>query len=301
MLETLQNHESSRVGSLIGRCVQAPEDYSLYLQDAIILKRGSKMLQVIGVSAFSDNYIWLITNEARRHVAIVDPGDAEPVIAELEARDMSPCAILITHHHSDHVGGISKLLTKYPDIPVYGPATENIPHITTRLTGDDSVELTELSLTLQVMDIPGHTAGHIAYYGDNSLFCGDTLFGNGCGRVFDGSMEALHQSLQKIAALPPETLVYCAHEYTIENIGFAKWVEDDNQDLEARQEECWQLLDDGRATVPFTLENEFKSNPFLRTHIPEVIAKAEEIAGRELQTSTEVFAALRIWKDTEYD
>lgn len=259
------------------------------------------MIQVIGVSAFSDNYIWLITNEDRKQVAIVDPGDAQPVLDELERGAMEPVAILITHHHSDHVGGIAKLLEAYPGLPVYGPVNETIPHRTVDLKEGDTVNLEMLGLGFDVLDIPGHTVGHIAYYGHGCLFCGDTVFGNGCGRVFDGSMEALHDSLHRIAQLPPETLVYCAHEYTVENIGFAKWVEPDNTDLAERLEECWELLDSGRATVPFVLEGEFKSNPFLRTHIPEVISKVEEVAGRELRTPSEVFAALRIWKDTEYD
>lgn len=259
------------------------------------------MIQVLRVSAFSDNYIWLVTNEKRKKAAIVDPGDAKPVIAELEQRKIEPTAILITHHHSDHVGGIAELLQTYPDLPVYGPANESIPHITHQLIDGRIVSLESIGLSFEVIGIPGHTAGHIAYYGDGSLFCGDTLFGSGCGRVFDGTMVELHSSLHRIAQLPPETLAYCAHEYTVENLGFAKWVEPDNQDMTERLEECWELLDSGRATVPFTLENEFKSNPFLRTHIPEVIQKIEEVAGRELNTPSEVFAAMRIWKDTEYD
>ncbi len=259
------------------------------------------MIQVINVPAFSDNYIWLITNEERKFAAIVDPGDAQPVIDELTRRNMQPVALLITHHHNDHVGGIGKLCEAYPGLVVYGPANETIPHITHPLHEADEVILEPLGLSFGVLEIPGHTAGHIAYYGEDSLFCGDTIFGNGCGRVFDGSLEDLHASLQRLAALPAETLVYCAHEYTLDNIGFAKWVEPGNSDLDDRQEECWELLDSGRATVPFTLVNEFQSNPFLRTHIPEVIAKAEEVAGRELSTQAEVFAVLRIWKDTEYD
>lgn len=259
------------------------------------------MTQVIGVSAFTDNYIWLISNEERKTAAIVDPGDARPVIAELQQREMTPAAILITHHHADHVGGIADLLAAYPDLEVYGPARENIPHIQHKLSEGHTVTLETIGQSFEVLDIPGHTAGHIAYYGDNSLFCGDTLFGSGCGRVFDSNMEDLHTSLHRIAQLPSETRVYCAHEYTVENIGFAKWVEPDNTDTDKRLEECWELLDSGRATIPFTLESEFKSNPFLRTHIPEVIEKIEEVAGRELGTPAEVFAAMRIWKDTEYD
>lgn len=259
------------------------------------------MIQVIYVPAFTDNYIWLITNEERKHVAIVDPGDAQPVIEELQNRDLQPIAILITHHHHDHVGGISKLLATYPGLPVYGPAKENIPHMTQPLSEAQEVTLQELGLRFRVLDVPGHTAGHIAYYGENSLFCGDTLFANGCGRVFDGSLAELHKSLQRIAQLPAKTVVYCTHEYTVDNIGFAKWVEPDNAKLDERLEECWELLDNGRATVPFELGSEFETNPFMRTHIPEVIAKAEEVAGRETHTSDDVFAILRIWKDTEYD
>lgn len=259
------------------------------------------MMQVITVPAFTDNYIWLLSTDDRKQVAIVDPGDASPVLAELKQRDMQPVAILITHHHRDHVGGIDALLQAYPGLPVYGPARESIPHLTHPLTEGQSVQLEALGLAFTVMELPGHTAGHIAYYGEGSLFCGDTLFGNGCGRVFDGTLDDLYHSLQRIATLPAATLVYCTHEYTVDNIGFAKWVEPDNPTLDARLEECWELLDSGRPTVPFELGREFETNPFLRTHIPEVIARAEEIAGRETHTPEDVFAVLRIWKDTEYD
>lgn len=259
------------------------------------------MIQVMSVPAFTDNYIWLISDEQRKSVAIVDPGDAQPVLAALQQHAMQPIAILITHHHRDHIGGIEKLLEIYPNLPVYGPASELIPHMTRALGEGQNVVLSELNLQLAVLDVPGHTAGHIAYYGEGCLFCGDTLFGNGCGRVFDGTLHDLHHSLQRLAQLPPETLVYCTHEYTVDNLGFAKWVEPDNAAVTARLQACWDLLDAGQATVPFELGGEFDSNPFLRTHIPEVIAKAEEIAGRETHTSADVFAVLRIWKDTEYD
>lgn len=260
------------------------------------------MIQVIPVPAFTDNYIWLITSEERRYAAIVDPGDATPVIAELEQRGLEPVAILITHHHHDHIGGIARLLEVYPHLPVYGPARGvAIPALTQWASEGQVISLDPLGLSFTVLEVPGHTAGHIAYYGEGSLFCGDTLFGNGCGRVFDGTLEDLHNSLQRIAQLPTNTIVYCAHEYTVDNIGFAKWVEPDNPALNQRLQDSWDLLDAGRPTVPFELGREFDTNPFLRTHIPEVISKAEEIAGRETHTPADVFAVLRIWKDTEYD
>lgn len=259
------------------------------------------MIQVLTVSAFTDNYIWLISNEEQRYAAIVDPGDAEAVIAALQEHEIQPIAILITHHHHDHVGGIAGLLETYPDLPVYGPAREVIPNITRAMAEGQSVELKQLGLHFDVLDIPGHTAGHIAYYGEGSLFCGDTLFANGCGRVFDGTMEDLHDSLHKIAQLPADTQVYCAHEYTVDNLGFAKWVEPNNAEIDKRLEASWDLLDNGGTTVPFALSQEFITNPFMRTHIPEVISKAEEVAGRETHTPADVFAVLRIWKDSEYD
>lgn len=259
------------------------------------------MIQVTPVSAFTDNYIWLIGNTDNPCVAIVDPGDAPPVLAALTRLAKQPVAILITHHHRDHVGGIEQLLQAYPGLPVYGPANEKIPHLNHPLTEGAAVHLEALGLNFHVMELPGHTAGHIVYYGEGSLFCGDTLFANGCGRVFDGTLHDLYASLQRIAQLPADTQVYCTHEYTVDNIGFAKWVEPDNPALDARLEESWALLDAGHPTVPFELGREFDTNPFLRTHIPEVIAKAEEIAGRETHTPADVFAVLRIWKDTEYD
>lgn len=259
------------------------------------------MITVTPIPAFTDNYIWSMTNNEKKYAAIVDPGDAQTTLNALAAQNIEPIALLITHHHHDHVGGIAGIIEKYPNIPVYGPANEFIPHITQALKEGDHVDLPELGITFKVFDIPGHTAGHIAYYAEDKLFCGDTLFANGCGRVFDGSLHDLHHSLNKIAKLPPETRIYCAHEYTLDNIGFAKWVEPDNQELDLRQEQSWDMIDSGQATVPSTLELEFKTNPFLRTHLPEVITKAEEIAGRETQTSEEVFAILRVWKDTEYD
>ena len=263
------------------------------------------MAHIITVPAFSDNYIWLICDDNKKHAAIVDPGDAAPVIAALEENQIEPVALLITHFHFDHVGGIDTLVEKYPNLVIYGPATETIPHITTSLQGNEKIKIDELDTEFQVMNVYGHTAGHIAYFtnsGDqNRLFCGDTLFAGGCGRVFNGTMEQLHDSLEKITQLPDETLIYCAHEYTLANLGFAKWVEPDSGDLQARLEDATDLREANQQTVPSLLKLEKETNPFLRTKLPHVVHQVSEATGKTLNNSTEVFAAMRTWKDTEYD
>ncbi len=261
------------------------------------------MASIITVPAFSDNYIWLICDKDKNRAAIVDPGDAAPVIKVLEEHAIKPVAILITHFHHDHVGGIGALCKRYPGLPVYGPAKERIPHMTHPLHGTETIDLAALNVRLDVMNVPGHTAGHIAYYDEQhgNLFCGDTLFACGCGRVFDGTLQDLHDSLQKIAQLPPQTQIYCAHEYTLDNIGFAKWVEPDNADLLAREEAAMTLIDRDQATVPSTLALELKTNPFLRTNQPDVVKRVEQATGKTLQNAFDVFAAMRTWKHSDYD
>jgi hydroxyacylglutathione hydrolase len=260
------------------------------------------MLTVQGVHAFEDNYIWLIRQTGRPHVAIVDPGDAAPVIAAMNSEGLQPVAILITHHHWDHTGGISDLLNQY-SIPVYGPAKESIPHRTQALTEGNVVHIPELDSQFQVLDVPGHTKGHIAYYhpsedGEAMLFCGDTLFAGGCGRLFEGTAEQMHQSLSKILALPDNTQVYCAHEYTEANLVFARIAEPDNQALIERQGDVRRLRQMGKPTVPSLLGLEKATNPFLRCHQASIVKAAENFAGRSLPEPAMVFGTVRHWKDT---
>jgi hydroxyacylglutathione hydrolase len=259
------------------------------------------MLQVNPVCAFRDNYIWLLGRPGEREVAIVDPGDAAPVLDALTTQGLSPVAILITHHHGDHVGGVSALLDAYPGLPVVGPNHERIPDRTQGVGDGSQVEIPKTGLVFEVLEVPGHTAGHVAYLGHGALFCGDTLFSVGCGRLFEGTPIQMHASLRRFAALPPETLVYCAHEYTLDNIGFAKWVEPDNPALSARERAVFELTDRDQPSVPSTLALELATNPFLRTQVPAVVAAAERYAGRRLAQGHEVFGTLRSWKDREYD
>ncbi|MGK0298072.1 MAG: hydroxyacylglutathione hydrolase [Gammaproteobacteria bacterium] len=254
------------------------------------------MIEVIPVSAFQDNYIWLLHNTSLGNVAIVDPGDADPVIAELEASNLHPVAILITHHHPDHVGGVNKLLSHY-NVPVYGPASETIPGMTNPLIESDIVEIDNLQAKFTILDVPGHTLGHIAYYGHDKLFIGDTLFMSGCGRLFEGTAAQMYNSLEKLKSLPDTTKIYCGHEYTIANLGFANTVEPENSDIKKRLISCQQARDKDIPTVPGTLKIEKKTNPFLRSEIPEVKAAAESYAGHKLSNSVEVFASIRRWKD----
>ncbi len=259
------------------------------------------MLKVSPITAFADNYIWLLSREGSSSAVVVDPGDAPPVIAVLEQKGLELSAILITHHHMDHTGGIRRLLLHYPDATIYGPAGEHIPANDQKLQEGDRVCLEELGVNFEVLDVPGHTTGHIAYFGAGALFCGDALFSVGCGRLFGGTPEQMSASLAKMAALPSDTKVYCAHEYTLDNIGFAKWVEADNPDLLARETEAKALRQRGEPTVPSSLEQELRVNPFLRGHVLGVKQSAEEFAGRKLDSAAEIFGAVREWKDSRYD
>jgi hydroxyacylglutathione hydrolase len=254
------------------------------------------MVQIESVPAFSDNYIWLIIQSKTRRVAIVDPGDAAPVIDRLNTEKLVPTAILITHHHPDHTAGVPELRRQF-EVPVYGPRSENIPGRSHGVTEGDIVDLPDLDLQLAVMEIPGHTAGAIAYYGHGVVFVGDTLFLSGCGRLFEGTPLQMHRSLSRLAALPGETLVYCGHEYTLANLKFAATVEPENLEIQRRIQRSRDRRCANLPTVPGTIAEEKLTNPFLRTHLQQVTAAAERNCNRKMNDAVEVFAALRNWKD----
>lgn len=260
------------------------------------------MPQVRGLPAFADNYIWLI--EHGRRAAVVDPGDPRPALDALDAAGLELETLLITHHHPDHIGGVAEMRRRFPDIEVCGPADPRIP-ATRRVRDGDTVRCA--GGVFQVLETPGHTRSHIAYYlppnGDarGAVFCGDTLFACGCGRLFEGSPAQMHASLSALRALPDDTRVFCAHEYTLDNIEFALWVEPDSAPLRRRQGDAQAMRRAGRPTVPSTLALEKQTNPFLRFDQPEVVAAASRHAGRDLHPGVEVLAEVRRWKDEEFD
>ncbi|MCY7387489.1 MAG: hydroxyacylglutathione hydrolase [Burkholderiales bacterium] len=259
-------------------------------------------ISVHPISAFQDNYLWIIQNGS--HAAIVDPGDATPVIEYLGTNDLQLSAIICTHHHADHVGGVEHLLDVLNlrgKIPVFGPASERIPARTKALSEGDRIAVPGIGLTFDILDVPGHTAGHIAYFGHGMLFCGDTLFACGCGRLFEGTAAQMTASLTKLKHLPPETKVYCAHEYTMANIKFAEAVEPDNGDLKLRKAFCAAKRHRNLPTVPSTIHLELATNPFLRWDQPAVQAAASLRLKRDIGSNPApalVFGAIREWKNT---
>lgn len=252
------------------------------------------MLTLVPLPAFEDNYIWVWHDD--RHAVAVDPGDPAPLVAYLDAHGLALSAVLITHHHRDHTGGNALLRQRY-NCPVYAPDNPRIPAVTQVLHGGDSVELPEPGLRFEVLATPGHTLDHISYVGHGVLFCGDTVFGCGCGRLFEGSAATMAASLDAILSLPDATRVCCAHEYTLSNIDFAKTIDGDNPALLERERADRALRAQGRPTLPSTLALEKATNPFLRFHDPAMTAFAARYLDRPPPGPAEVFGAIRAAKD----
>ena len=248
------------------------------------------------IPSLSDNYIWLLINQTKSTAAIVDPGTADGCEMFFQQEKIQPVAILVTHRHWDHVNGIEQLVNKY-EMPVYGPASEPIPCLTTPLTDKDHIRISELELDLQVMDIGGHTAGHIGYLTENKLFCGDTLFSAGCGRLLGGTAAQLNASLNRICQLPDDTLIYCTHEYTLDNLRFAQAVEPENSDIQSRMNEVKALRASNLPSLPVTLDMEKRYNPFLRTSLDNIMQAVAQHSGQRIENSEDCFRYLRMWKD----
>jgi hydroxyacylglutathione hydrolase len=264
---------------------------------------GVDPIDITPIKAFSDNYIWAISN--RHSVTFVDPGDANVCIDYLEKNKLTLIGILITHHHSDHTGGIAALVDycneKQWSLTVYGPANEDIPHCDVKLNENDTAVLDELNIKIQIIDLPGHTLGHIAYFVNDQyapiLFCGDTLFSGGCGRLFEGTPEQMLNSLTKLANLPENTQVYCTHEYTQANLAFALTVEPNNKELINYSHKVNELRAKNHATIPSSIQLEKQINPFLRCHKESIQANAQQFSTNTNATTQDTFTTIRRWKD----
>ena len=252
-------------------------------------------MRLTALPAFEDNYIWALVDDDGNAV-IVDPGDAAPVLAACEL-GMWPAGVLVTHHHPDHCGGLAALRQRWPTLPVFAPHDDRIAHATERVGDGDTFTLN--GWTFQVIAVPGHTLSHVAFHGaEGHLFCGDTLFSMGCGRLFEGTPAQMLASLERLAALPGDSAVCCGHEYTLANAAFAKAVDPANDALRRRTEEAQAMRQAGRPTLPSTLAIELATNPFLRVDVPAIRASVAQRLGRQPSDRVETFAELRRWKDS---
>lgn len=264
-------------------------------------------LSCIPIPALADNYIWLIRNET--HAAVIDPGEWEQVHAYLSENELDLAAVLLTHHHADHVGGVSGLLrttTTRGAIPVFGPNNSSLTFVNRPVQNGDRLSIGELGMTVEVIGVPGHTLDHLAYYQAAAsligtslprVFSGDTLFATGCGRVFEGTSKQMLDSLDALASLPDETQLYCAHEYTLSNIRFALACDPDNSDLKAWHTRATRFREQGMPTLPTTIGHEKRVNPFLRTDVSAIRSTLNETLHVDVRDRLETFLALRKWKD----
>ena len=257
------------------------------------------MQTVQAIPALQDNYIWMIKHAQRKQAIVVDPGCATAVLKVLNTEELTLTDILTTHHHLDHTAGVQSLLEKFPNANLYTPFPnhESIDRCQQQVQEGHSLSFWDQALSLRVMAVPGHTLDHIAFVNDQLLFCGDTLFSSGCGRLFEGSYQQLFDSLQRLAQLPPETAVFCTHEYTRANLAFAMTVEPNNKAIQEKQSWVESRLKNKQPSLPSCINNELNTNPFLRTNHPDVISAASDYTDTTLQHPVEVFKALRQWKD----
>lgn len=253
--------------------------------------------KIIAIPALADNYIWTVIDEKQRAI-VIDPGDADPVLQTLENLNLTLTTILLTHHHHDHSGGIKKLIEHNPTISVIGSKLSSCPLLTHHVQEGDVVDCG--SFKLNVLEIPGHTLDHIAFYNEAVLFSGDTLFSAGCGKVFEGTYRQMYQSLQKLAQLPDDIKLYCGHEYTLSNLRFAQKVEPNNRAIDKAIQYALEMKNHNTPTLPSLLSQEKNINPFLRCAIPEVVLAAERHANKKLTTEDQVFTCLREWKNSGY-
>jgi len=253
------------------------------------------MTNIVPVRAFKDNYIWLMVDATAQAAWAVDPGDAAPVIDYLREHHLALAGILITHHHADHCGGISNLLNEWKDIPVYGFMHSKVPQLTHFVKENDEINCGQIKL--KVVEIPGHTLDHLAFYNDEIVFCGDTLFSAGCGRVFEGTYEQMYHSLNKLFYLPNSIKIYCGHEYTWQNLQFALQVEPENSFIQKKIAVVTRLLAEDKPTLPAILADEKNINPFLRCQESSVMQAAQNNAPNKLANAVEVFKYLREWKN----
>ncbi len=254
-------------------------------------------LIIHSIPILEDNYVWLIQSSHSRHVIVLDPGDAAPILTYISDQKLIPVALLITHRDYDHIDGIAAFLEQY-EVPVYGPKNDEIPYINHKLSAQDNLIIDDHFPSFHIIDVPGHTPGHIAYVIENRLFCADALFAGGCGRVRQNAYATAYHSLLSLAALPESTQMYCSHEYTVANLQFALTVEPHNQATQTRLAYAQKLRKKGQMTLPSTIGEELATNPFLRCHEPGLKQAVEQHIGQTLDDDLAVFTALRQWKDS---